>query len=270
MEGANMNIIVLVKAVPDSEARMSLKPEGSGLVIEEKYELNYFDELAVEAAVRLKEATVDSMVTAITYGPKRAMEAVRKAVSIGAEGGIHVEGPDEALSDPLTTARILAASIHALPYDLILCGRKATDDDAAQVGPMVAELLGIPHVGAVVEVQIAPDQRSLIATRDDEGGQERVRCPIPALLTAQKGLNEPRVPTIQGVMRGMRLQPKRLQSAELGLGEADPNTRSGAWRAVGFREPPRRRPVRIIEGPDARSKARELVRILSEEIRILG
>jgi electron transfer flavoprotein beta subunit len=190
---------------------------------------------------------------------------VRKAAAMGADGVIHVQGPDETLPESRRTAKLLAAAVRTVPFDLIWCGRKATDDDAAQVGPMVAELLGIPHVGPALAAELSEDRKWVVATRDSEIGQERVRCPLPVLLTAQKGLNEPRVPTIQGVMRGMKLQPTKISPEELALPEGGPS----GWKLVGLSEPPRRPPVRILEGSDAASKARELVRILKEEVKVL-
>jgi electron transfer flavoprotein beta subunit len=264
-----MNIIVLVKAVPDSEARISLRPGVLALQIEEKNELNYFDGLAVEEAVRTKELPSGGTVTAVTLGPRRALEAARKAVAMGADAAVHVEEADEPFPDPLRTARILAACIGSLGFDLIWCGRKAADDDSALVGPMVAELLGIPHVSAVVKAALVDEGKALVVTRDLEGGQEAVRCPLPALLTAQKGLNEPRVPSIQGVMRGMKLQPRKVEPAGLGLSPEAIGSAARGWRVVGIAEPPKRPPMRVVEGPDPAAKARELVRILREEIRVL-
>jgi electron transfer flavoprotein beta subunit len=263
-----MKILVLVKVVPDSEARISLRPDGRGVQIEEKHELNYFDELAVEEALRMREADGAGPVIAITYGPRRQLEAIRKAVAMGADEAIHVDGPDEELPEGLVTARLLAAAAHSVGFDLILCGRKAVDDDAAQVGPMVAEILGIPHVSAAVQVGRAQDGKGLLVARDYEGGQEVMECPLPALLTAQKGLNEPRVPTIQGVMKGMKLQPKRMDPIGLGLPREGGEGARG-WKIVGYGEPPRRPPVRMIQGRDAAEKGKELVRILKEEIGVL-
>lgn len=258
-----MEIFVLVKTVPDSEARMELASGGAGLSVEEKYELNFFDAIAVEQAVRIRESIQETRVTALSYGPLRAQEGLRKAVAMGADRAIHVECQDSPWWDPLETARVLAAVLGREPYDLILCGRKATDDQACQVGPMVAELLGIPHVGSAVVLQIFDG--GLEAVRDLGSLQERVRCRLPLLVSVQKGLVEPRVPSIQGVMKGMRLQPTKLTPADLGV---DPWAPRGSWKLVGFKEAPKRPPVRMIEGPDALSRARELARILREEIRV--
>ncbi len=260
-----MDIVVLVKAVPDSEAKITLKAGGSGLQMEEKWELNYFDELAVEAAVRMKEAGAARSVTAVSYGPKRALEAARKAAAMGADGAVLIDGPEELLPDSLAVARVLAACVRSVPFDLVWCGRRATDDGSAQVGPMVAELLQIPHVSAVVQVE--PVDGGLRVTREREGGHDELLCPLPALLTAQKGLNEPRVPTIQGVMKGMRLTPKRMTLEGLGFPATGPTP--GGWRICAVGETAQRRAVRFIEGADAAAKARELVRLLREEARVI-
>ena len=255
-----MHIAVLVKTVPDSEARMEISDGGRGLRVEEKWELNYFDAIAVEKAVKIKEAFPQVKVTAIAYGPRYVLEGLRKAVAMGADEAVHVEGKEGSWLYPLRAARVLSQALRDVGFHLILCGRKATDDDSGQVGPMVAEFLGIPHVSWASSLEWDGGD-SLVAVRDLGDHKEKVRFSLPALVTAHKGLAEPKVPTIQGTMRGMRMQPRKLQAAE------EPGTEN--WKLVRFAEPPRRPQVRIIEGDDPRAKARELLRILREEMSLL-
>jgi electron transfer flavoprotein beta subunit len=261
-----MKIAVLVKAVPDSEAVISVQGDGESLEVEEKYELNFFDELAVEEAVRIKEALGDVEVVAVTYGPSRGMEAIRKAVAMGADEAVFVEETEDPWDKGFQCARVLSSVVQSLGCDMVLCGRRATDDEGAMVGPMVAELLGWPHVGAALEVAISEDRLKATVLREWDGGHERLECPLPALITTQKGLNEPRVPTIQGVMRGMKLKPNRVDASTVELLGEEPR---GRWERVRFMEPPKRPPVRFIEGDDPSTKAGELVRILREEIKVL-
>lgn len=263
-----MNIVVLVKQVPDSEAMIEILPDGSGLKIERKYELNYFDELAIEEALRIKEK-VGGVVTLITLGTQPAIDALRKGIAMGADQAIHLNDPAFEGGDGLTTAKVLARAIEQIDYDLIFTGRKATDEDAAEVGPMIAEFLGIPHVSAIIGLELSEDFSSVVVEREIEGGKEILRCPLPALLTAQKGLNEPRIPTVQGMMRAMKTTPKAISASELNFSPEEVGSDGARERVIGFRSPPKRHPVKIIEGRGPEDKGRELVRILREEAKVI-
>lgn len=256
-----MKIVVLVKTVPDSEARMEIEEGGRALKIERRWELNYFDSVAVEKAVQIKEKSQGIKVIVLTYGPPWAIEGLRKAIAMGADEAVHIEGPERVWTDPLDVARELARVLREIGFDLVLCGLRATDDGAGQVGGMVAGFLGIPYLGFVTSLEVEK-QTEVLVGREVDGIWEKVRCGLPAVVCAQKGLAEPRVPTIQGTMKAMRMQPRKL--APLGL--ASETEHSQSWRFTGFLEPPRRPPVVIIKGQDGRSKAKELVRLLREKI----
>lgn len=257
-----MEIFVLVKTVPDAEARMELLEDGSGLRLEEKWELSFFDAIAVEQALRIKEKMSGVRVSALSYGPKWAMEGLRKAVAMGADRAIHLEGPELHWLEPMEVAWHLSQALRKENPELILCGRKATDDEAAQVGPMVAGFLGIPYLGPALALELQESQGAVEVIKDLGGSREKVRCKLPAVVSAQKGLAEPRVPTIQGVMKGMRLQPEKLAPQP-------ENTPGCRWAVRGFVQPPSRPPVRLVQGEDAVSKARELLRLLKEEAKVL-
>ncbi len=257
-----MRVFVLVKTVPDAEARIELLEGGSGLRVEEKWELNFFDAIAVEQALRIKEKMSSATVTALSCGPKPALEGLRKAVAMGADRALHLEGPELSWRDAMEVSWLLAQALRKEQFDLILCGRKATDDEAAQVPPMVAGFLGIPCLGPALSLELQQDAKAIEVIRDLGGAREKVRCNLPALVSAQKGLAEPRVPTIQGVMKGMRLQPEKVSLVEDGI----PRSR---WALRGFAQPAGRPPVRLVQGQDASSKARELIRLLKEEAKVL-
>lgn len=257
-----MKIFVLVKTVPDAEARIELLGDGSGLRVEEKWELNFFDAIALEQALRIKEKTSGVTVAALSYGPKWALEGLRKAVAMGADRAMHVEGQEFAWRDPVEASWVLAQALRKENPQLILCGRKATDDEAAQVGPMVAGFLRIPYLGPALALELQEAQGTIEVVRDLGGMRERVRCRLPAVVSAQKGLAEPRVPTIQGVMKGMRLQPEKI-TPKAG------NTPGCGWIPRAFLQPPSRPPVHVIQGQDAASKAKELLRLLKEEAKVL-
>ena len=202
-----MNIVACVKQVPDTEAQIKVKPDGSG--IEEggiKWVMNPYDEFAVEEALKLKEKS-GGEVTVVSVGPARAMETIRTALAMGADKGIHISDPTLDGADGYTTAAALAAAIKGIPHDIIFCGQRAIDDDSAQVGAILAELLGIPQVTVVTKFELTDGAVKVI--RPIEGAQLLIGCPLPALVTAQKGLNEPRYPTLIAIKRAKNKEIKK-------------------------------------------------------------
>ncbi|GAB6061541.1 electron transfer flavoprotein subunit beta/FixA family protein [Deferrisoma palaeochoriense] len=249
-----MNIVVLVKEVPDLEARVQVAEGGQRVEVEPKRVLNFFDEIAVEAALRLKQAT-GGKVTAVGTG----LEALRRALAMGADGAVRLDDPALEGADPLTTARALAAVVSREGFDLVLAGKQGTDTEAGLVGPMVAEILGIPCVTAVVAAE--PEDGTLVVTREADG-TERLRVSLPALLTAEKGWLEPRVPQVMGLMKAMRAQIPIVSLPDLGVEPAD------ALPSLGYEGPKARPAVRMIEG-DPEQAATELVRLLRDEARVI-
>ncbi|MFW6191866.1 MAG: electron transfer flavoprotein subunit beta/FixA family protein [Gemmatimonadota bacterium] len=249
-----MNCIVCVKRVPDSETRVRIADDGrsidpSGV----KYVLNPYDEFALEAALELREAAGGGAVTVLTLGGPDARETLRTALAMGADEAVLLEG--EPPADGLVTARALADEIGGRDPDLVLFGKQAIDDDNMQVPAMVAELLGFPCATVVVDLEV--DDGRLRASREVEGGHEPVECDLPAVVSAQKGLNEPRYASLKGIMAAKKkpLETKPAEPAEPGL-----EVRS-------MREPPEREAGEILgEGPEA---VPELVRRLHEEAKVL-
>jgi electron transfer flavoprotein beta subunit len=255
-----VNIIVFIKQVADTEARIVIGGDGTSLEIENKYAMNFFDEFAMEEALRLRDKAGASTVTACAFGGPKAIEVLRTAIAMGADRAFLIENPD-AESDPLVIAMALSAFAGKEGYDLILTGRQAIDDENGAVGPMVAELLGIPHVSAVTKVDLKDGK--VVAEHDCEGGRETVEAALPVLLTAQKGLNEPRVPLITGVMKAMKAEIPTLRLSSLGIEE------KSAVRVLSYEAPPKRPPVKIVEGETPEEKAKNLVRLLTDEARVL-
>src|SRR5437763_8945328 len=195
---AEVKIAVCIKRVPDTETR--IKIGGDGKSIEEsgvKFVLNPYDEFAVEEALRLKEKAGAGEVVAISLGPDAAQETIRTALAMGADRWVLLKSATPSL-DPLVAARALAAELEGGGYDLILFGKVAIDDYSQAVGTMVAELLGLPSVSAVAHLELAGGKGT--AEREIEGGIEVVEFTLPAVLTADKGLNEPRYPALKGIM----------------------------------------------------------------------
>ncbi len=249
-----MNIIVLVKQVPDPEALVEIAASGKDLNIEPKFAINLFDEFALEEALRLKEKHGGS-VKAICLGGPKAIEALRTAVAMGVDEAALIEDESFTGRDGYDTALVLSRALKNETYDIILCGRQAIDRDRAEVPQMVAQFLGIPHVGVIVKLDIADGKAT--AESALEGVAEVVEVGLPAIFTAQKGLNEPRVPSIVGVMKAMKVQIPKITVDSLGV-SPDAGQKTSVERYL----PPKKRPaVQIIEGEPAQAAA-EIVRIL--------
>ncbi len=209
-----MDIIVCLKRVPDTGARVEIQ----GANVKEAgldWVLNPYDEFAVEEALLLK-AEHGGKVTAITAGAAGGTEVLRKAVAMGADEAAYVEDPGLQGVDGHGIARVLAKAISLIPFDLIICGKQSTDSEAGYVGGALAGLLGIPLVSAIKKLKISGARFE--ADREVEGGVETVESGLPALLTAQKGLNEPRYPTLPGIMRAKKQEIKHLDLTSLGIG----------------------------------------------------
>jgi electron transfer flavoprotein beta subunit len=254
-----LKVAVLAKEVPDLEAAVKVVDGGGALDIEKRRVLNFFDEIAVEAALKLKEGN-DAEVYAVSAGAGWGIEALRRALAMGVPTAYLIDDPALENSDSLTVARALAAFVGEEGFDLIIGGRQATDDEAGLVGPMVAQVLDIPYVVGVVSLEA--EEGAVVVARETEAGRETLRVPLPALVTAEKGLVEPRMPAVTGVMKAMKAQIDRKTLADLGV-EADE-----ALPVSGYSPPPKRGGVKMISGEPV-EQAKELVRLLKEEAKAL-
>ena len=223
-----MDIIVCVKHVPETaEAELKIDPTGkniekTGLV----YDINEWDDYALEEAVRIKEKQ-GGTVTAITIGPQDTDSTLRKCLARGADKAIRLTDPKFENSDAYATAKILHSVIKTLHYDLILTGMQAGDDSSAMVGPILAELLGIPHATMVKKLELATGTAKI--NRELEGGlEEQIEIRLPALVSVQTGINEPRYVSIMGIRKAMQKEIKVLSLADTGLSEADVGP-AGSW-----------------------------------------
>jgi len=255
-----MNIVVLAKQIPDPEATVAIGADGVSLAIEPKFAMNVFDEFAIEEALRIK-ARHTGKVRVIALGSGKAIEVLRTAIAMGADEALLLD--DEAFldGDGYATALALSKAIAREPFDIILCGRQAIDDDRGEVGQMVAQFLGLPHVGGIVKLDVAAGRA--VAEVAIEGGQETVEATLPALFTTQKGLNEPRVPLITGVMKAMKAQIPRLKAADLGLEPAQTGRPGAKLSVVQYSLPMKKPAVQFIPG-EPREAAIEAVRILMD------
>jgi len=246
-----MKIAVCIKRVPDSETRVKIAADGKSLdEAGVKFVMNPYDEFAVEEGLRRGEVTV------LSLGPAAAQETIRTALAMGADRGILLQ-TDKIPADSFETARIIAAELKTASWDLIFFGRMAIDDYSHQVGPLVAELLGLPCVTAVSHLDI--DGTTGVAEREIEGGIEVVEFPLPAVLTVDKGLNEPRYPALKGIMAAKK-KPLEVKPVPPGGGP-------GSLEVIALTPPPDRKEGKIVgEGAAA---VGELVRLLREEAKVL-
>lgn len=259
-----MNCIVCVASVPDTASVIKIGDDGKH--IDEtgiKWIVSPYDEYALEEAIKTTEDK-GGEVTAITYGPARAEAALRDCLARGAHKAVHVIGGEATLGDSFTIAKVLAEVIKGREYDLVLCGIKGVGTDCGQVGQMLAELLELPHVANITKLELG--DAALTAEHDVEGGKEVIESPLPALLTAQKGLNEPRYAALKGIMAAKRKPVEKIEVATLGIEEgADP-----FYVIHSLELPPPKEAGQVIPGeddPDAAAK--ELVRLLHEEAKAI-
>jgi electron transfer flavoprotein beta subunit len=185
---------------------------------------------------------------------------------MGADEALLLDDPAFFDGDGYATALALSRAIKREPFDLVLCGKQATDDDRGEVGPMVAQLLNLPHVGGITKLDIADGKAT--AESPVEGGKAVVEVPLPAVFTAQKGLNEARVPLITGVMKAMKAQIPKVTPNELGLSTEEIGKAGSKVRIEQYLPPKKRAGVHFIPG-DAGEAAAEAVRILVDEVRVI-
>ena len=249
-----MNSIVCIKRVPDTETRIQVAEDGHSIETRDvNYVLNPYDEYAVEEAIRIKEQH-GGEVTAICLGSQDAVTVLRSAVAMGVDHAVLLK-TDETQIDPSVVSTALAEAIQGRSYDLVLFGKQAVDDDNSQVGPMVAELLSLPCVCQIVKLELQDGKA--ISNRQIEGGEEVVETSLPAVFTAQKGLNEPRYASLKDIMRAKRA---KIEECEVTL-------ISSRVETLGLTLPPERQAGRFIgQGVEA---VPELIQRLKEEAKVL-
>jgi electron transfer flavoprotein beta subunit len=262
-----LNLLVFVKQVPDTEARIQVQ-NGQVDVSSVKWVANPYDEFAIEEALRIRERLGAGKVTVASLGPERVKEAIKYGLSLGADEGVWLKGDGVALGDPGSVAAVLAAAAKKIGYDLILTGKQGVDNDWSQVGVMLAERLDVPHVSVVVKLTVDPGAKKGTAHREVEGGAENVEFELPAVITAQKGLNEPRYASLKGIMAVKKKVIPEWTLADLGVDPASVGADAAGTRFLEFQAPPARSAGRVLEGEPA-DTARELVRLLREEAKAI-
>ena len=250
-----MKIAVCVKQVPDTETKIRISSDKKGIEEGEiNFILNPYDEIAVEEGLKTKESN-SGEVTIISLGPDRVTSAIRSALAMGADKAIHIK-TERIPVDPMVTATALAQILDEGKFDLIFLGKQAIDDDHQQMGPILAEKLGIASANVVTKLTLSGNK--VVAERQIEGGFEKVECELPAVITAQRGLNEPRYASLKGIMAAKKI-PIEEKSIDLPAERIE---------IIEINYPPEKPPGKIVgEGPDA---AAELIRLLKEEAKVIS
>lgn len=256
-----MEILVCVKAVPDPSI-ISLNPDTGQIDRDDLvYVVNPGDMVAVEAAVRLKEESRGGRVTLLSMSPPATEERLRQGLAIGADTAMLLWDKDLDGSDSYTTALILARAISSLQYDLILCGSRAIDTEAGQVGIILAEMLDIPVVPRVVDIELPSESgRLTVASKLGGGNRKKVEVTLPVLLAVEAALNEPRYASLPSLMASLRKDVRRLGLRELGLSLGQVGI-GGSKTQVVSQSLPKPRPKRLFT-PDSSLSAAERMRLI--------
>lgn len=263
-----MEIVVCVKPVPEAEARLRARPDGTRLDEEGvKFVLAGYDESAVEQALLLKEAGVATTVRVISAGPgPRTEEVLRAAIALGCDAATWVEVPAEPPLDALGVAKALAAGVARHPHEIVLVGRQAGDGESGLVGPALAEALNLPDFPAVTDVRWDPAGQRLRFLQAIEGGSLKVEAPAPLLLTLQQAWNDPRTAKLPSILKSRKAPIEKLPWSEVAPTLGDRATRRAT--PTRFRLPPPRTGARFIDYKSPEEAAEKLVRILKEEAKV--
>jgi electron transfer flavoprotein beta subunit len=210
-----MKVLVPVKRVVDYNVKIRVKSDGSGVELANvKMSMNPFDEIAVEEAIRMKEKGVVTEIVAVSIGSAKTQETIRTALAMGADRGIQVETGDEII-EPLTVAKLLKAIVDAEKPGLVILGKQAIDDDCNQTGQMLAALLGWSQ--GTFASKLAVDGQTLMVTREVDGGLETVKLKMPAIVTTDLRLNEPRYASLPNIMKAKKKPLDVKKPADLGV-----------------------------------------------------
>jgi electron transfer flavoprotein beta subunit len=257
-----MNIYVLLKRTFDTEEKITIT---GGRIDEDGAEfiINPYDEYAVEEAIQVRDEH-GGEVTVITIGGEDAEKQLRTALAMGADKAVLINVEDDLqIKDQYTTAKILATYLEDKDPDLILAGNVAIDNGTGQVGPRVADLLGIPYVTTITDLKI--DGEKVTVVRDVEGDEETIETTLPLLVTAQQGLNEPRYPSLPGIMKAKKKPLEELELDDLDLDEDDVEAKT---KTIEVFLPPQKSEGKILEGELA-DQVKELVSLLHNDAKVI-
>lgn len=253
-----MKIVVLVKQVPDTETNIKVGDKSineAGI----KWIISPYDEFAIEEGIRIREKSGGEVI-AVSVGPDRVVDALRTAYAMGVDKAVHIKVDDFNTFDNGFTSDVLSAFAKAEGADLVIGGRQSIDTDSSQVVIQIAERMGAAHIAMALKLEI--DGTNVKATKEIDGGTAEVETSLPVVVTAQKGLNEPRYPSLKGIMTAKKKPIDTKTPADLGVSE-------GSIEVVSLEPPPPRIAGRKLEAADAADYAAQLVKALREEAKVI-
>ncbi len=254
-----MKIAVCVKEVPDPAVHKRIDPQTKRLDRSSEGTLNHFDTQAVEEALRIKEADGDGEVVLVSLGPARALDSLRKALAMGADRAVLVSDEAAAGSDLVATSRALAAALERESPDLVLFGQQANDSDGAVLWAVVADRLRRPVVSQVAELTVADG--NVRGKRQTEFGYDVIEAPLPAVVAVSDAINEPRYPSLKGIMGAKKKAQETLSASDLGLDAAAVGEQGSRTTVLALADPPPRGDSQKIE--DDGSAAEKIVEFLA-------
>jgi len=250
-----VKILVTAKQVTDPDMKIKVKPDGSGIATEGiSYKVNPFDEIAIEEAIRIKEKATAEIVV-VSIGPKDASKEIRSGLAMGADRGILVVA--EGFTDPWMVASALKKIVDEEKPELVLMGKQAVDGDNNQVGQILAEMLGWPQACFASKVQLSDDRAKAEVIREVDGGFDHVEVDLPAVITADLRLNEPRYASLPGIMKAKKKPLKELELKAMGV-DAQPKVK---WHK--FQAPPERKAgIKVPDAPTLVAKLRDEAKVI--------
>lgn len=262
-----MNIIICIKQVPDTAAKINIAADQKSIDFTNiEFIISPYDEYAIEEGLRIKEK-FGGTTTAITFGPDRASQALRQALAMGVDDAIHILSSEAEKSDSWATANVLASAIKNLNFDIILCGKQGVGTDNSQVPSIMAELLNLPQASAVSKLELLSDNKAN-AYFEIEGGMAVYEISLPAVITAEKGINEPRYPTLKGIMASKKKPIKVLSINDIGLSEDNVGEKGSKVLIKKLTFPPSKTAGKILSG-DAKEAVSQLVSLLRNEAKVI-
>jgi electron transfer flavoprotein beta subunit len=260
-----LKIAVCIKAVPDTETKIKIADNKENVDFAGvRFITSPYDEIAIEEALKLKEKHGGETVV-VSLGGSEATEVLRDALARGIDSAVHIKDDTLLNLDPLSTAKVLAAALNEGAYDVILCGQQGAGGDNSLVPPMLAELLNMSQVTLLMKLEV--EGANFTAEREIEGAHETVKGSLPAVFSAQKGLNEPRYPSIKGVMAARKKEIAVKDAAGLGIA-GQVGKEKATMRVKEMALPPDRPAGRLLEG-DVDAQIKTLIQLLRTEAQVI-
>ncbi len=256
-----MKFYVCIKQVPDVNAPIQIK-EGQLIQDTNRMILNAYDASAVEEALVLKEK-YGGEVEVVSVGPDKVTETIRKALAMGADKAVHIQTSGEQNYDSATYADILAAFFEDKEYDVISCGKQSQDTDAGLTGGMLAEKLNLPYATNAVGLDF--EEQNMVVKRQGDSGQEMIELPTPCLVTCSNDMNDPRIPSLKGIMQSKKKPMETIEVSSLGI---DEGSLSSQTTVTGYQEKPAREAGKKYEG-EPEEIARQVAQLLDEEANVI-